>query len=233
MERKRQTLIPDWNQEAIRNVRLLVAGGGALGSQAVVGATRFGIGHITVADFDVLEEHNLENQVYDASDVGKPKVLALQERARRIDPAIRVDTFQGRIQDYRGTMDHTIMLGCLDNVAARHWLNYLSVKHEIPLIDAGILAFLGTVTTILPGQTACYSCQPFLPRNPPRASCSESPLPTTYATAAIVANLQILQLVKLVHKKPIRSHLMVDLAQSRMYEHHFAPNPSCEICGSS
>lgn len=232
MERKRQTLIAGWNQEAVQNVRALVAGCGALGSQAVIGAARLGIGRMTIADFDVLEDHNLENQVYDASDVGKPKVVALKERVRRIDSQIQVETFQGRIQDLRRPLDFDVILGCLDNVSARHWLNYLSVTNSIPFVDAGILGFLGSVTTILPGQTACYSCEPFLPINPPKASCSESPLPTTYISAAILANLQLLQLVKLVHRKPIHSHLMVDLTSSRMYARHFAPNPRCEICGS-
>lgn len=56
-----------------------VIGAGATGSWLVMQLAKLGITEITVYDFDVVEEHNIPNQLFGLSDVGKPKVLALFE----------------------------------------------------------------------------------------------------------------------------------------------------------
>src|SRR5690554_7355564 len=40
---------------------------------------KLGITNITVWDFDVVEEHNVPNQLFGLNDIGKPKVEALKQ----------------------------------------------------------------------------------------------------------------------------------------------------------
>lgn len=229
MQRARQVLIEGWNQEAIGRVHASVIGCGALGSQVACSLARLGVGRVTLIDPDVLEEHNLENQVYDAGDIGKLKVSALKQRIAAIDPTIDVRTWRGHIQDYRGAWVPYVF-GCLDNVAARHYLSYEAVAKGNILIDGGIERFRGAVKTIIPRKTACQACYPMLPRAAPTASCSHDPIPSTYVTASIVANLQVAQLIKLVHGQHPRSYVAIDLARGTWQNYDFEPSPDCEMC---
>jgi molybdopterin/thiamine biosynthesis adenylyltransferase len=59
--------------------RVDVIGCGATGSRIVLGLARLGIEDIHVWDFDTVANHNLANQVYNISDIGRPKVAALSD----------------------------------------------------------------------------------------------------------------------------------------------------------
>jgi len=47
--------------------------------------------------------------------------------------------------------------GCAD---ARRHVNRICIAAERPLVDGGTTGYLGQVTTIMKGKTACYDCQP-------------------------------------------------------------------------
>lgn len=59
-----------------------VIGAGATGSWLVLQLAKLGISNITVWDFDVVEEHNVPNQLFGLQHVGMPKVEALAEIIR-------------------------------------------------------------------------------------------------------------------------------------------------------
>jgi molybdopterin-synthase adenylyltransferase len=72
-------------QRIIRNCRLLVAGCG-IGSTLAEAAVRLGFEKFILADGDTVENHNLNRQDYELSDVGQPKVLSLAKRIKSINP---------------------------------------------------------------------------------------------------------------------------------------------------
>jgi molybdopterin/thiamine biosynthesis adenylyltransferase len=59
--------------------KVIVLGAGASGSWLVLMLAKLGIQDITVYDFDIVEEHNIPNQLYGMYNVGELKVLALKE----------------------------------------------------------------------------------------------------------------------------------------------------------
>lgn len=59
-----------------------VIGAGATGSWLVMQLAKLGIENITVYDFDVVEEHNIPNQLFYLGDIGKYKVEALAEHVK-------------------------------------------------------------------------------------------------------------------------------------------------------
>ncbi|MDY0189543.1 MAG: sulfur carrier protein ThiS adenylyltransferase ThiF [Desulfuromonas sp.] len=67
-----------------------IAGAGGLGSAIASALTRVGIGKIIIADFDVVEPSNLNRQQYFIDQIGLPKVEALHENLRRINPFITI-----------------------------------------------------------------------------------------------------------------------------------------------
>ncbi|GAB4254738.1 MULTISPECIES: sulfur carrier protein ThiS adenylyltransferase [Deferrisoma] len=74
-----------------------VAGLGGLGSQVAVALARTGFGRLVLADFDVVEPSNLNRQQYFVDQIGRPKVEALAENLRRINPYVRLDLHQVRL----------------------------------------------------------------------------------------------------------------------------------------
>lgn len=61
------------------NTPVTIIGAGATGSWLALQLAKLGISDITVYDFDVVEEHNIPNQLFGIMDIGKPKVDALAE----------------------------------------------------------------------------------------------------------------------------------------------------------
>jgi len=59
-----------------------VVGVGATGSHIVDTLASMGVQNIVAYDFDVVENHNLPNQIYALEDIGKPKVVALQRHVK-------------------------------------------------------------------------------------------------------------------------------------------------------
>jgi hypothetical protein len=62
--------------------KVTIIGAGATGSWLVMMLAKLGIQDITVYDFDIVEEHNVPNQLYGIFDIGKPKVTALYEHVK-------------------------------------------------------------------------------------------------------------------------------------------------------
>lgn len=65
--------------EAFGDRRIDVIGAGATGSRVVLALAKLGLDNIHVWDYDVVEAHNIANQVYGKGDIGKTKVKALAE----------------------------------------------------------------------------------------------------------------------------------------------------------
>ena len=61
------------------NPQINIIGAGATGSRLWLALVELGLTNITVYDFDVVEGHNIANQIYLSSDIGMPKVAALKK----------------------------------------------------------------------------------------------------------------------------------------------------------
>ena len=68
-----------FSPHAFGNKRVDVVGAGATGSRIVFSLAKLGVANIHVWDFDKVEEHNIPNQVFSLSDIGKFKGEALKE----------------------------------------------------------------------------------------------------------------------------------------------------------
>lgn len=68
-----------------------IAGCGGLGSNCAVALARVGIGKLIIADFDVIEESNLNRQHFFFDQIGKYKAPTLKENLLRINPNVLVD----------------------------------------------------------------------------------------------------------------------------------------------
>lgn len=73
--------------ERLHQARIVVAGLGAVGSYAVEGLARAGVGHLRVVDFDVIRASNINRQIYALeSTLGRLKTDVARERVLDINP---------------------------------------------------------------------------------------------------------------------------------------------------
>ena len=70
----------------LESVRVGIAGAGGLGSNCAMHLVRAGVNHLTVVDFDIVNESNLNRQFFFRDQLGLKKVEALKENLLRIDP---------------------------------------------------------------------------------------------------------------------------------------------------
>jgi len=83
------------NFEAIRKAlkakTVGIAGAGGLGSNVAMHLTRVGIGKLIVADFDTVQESNLNRQFYFKSQISIKKVEALKANLLAINPELIIE----------------------------------------------------------------------------------------------------------------------------------------------
>ena len=71
---------------------LNIIGVGATGSWIGLLAAKMGFHKFQVWDGDIVEDHNLPNQIYELKDVNEPKVTAFQRILKEFNPSIEVIT---------------------------------------------------------------------------------------------------------------------------------------------
>lgn len=80
------TYLTPEERAALQSVRVGIAGAGGLGSNCAMHLVRSGVKHITIADFDVVNESNLNRQFFFRDQIGQKKVEAVKENLLRIEP---------------------------------------------------------------------------------------------------------------------------------------------------
>ena len=76
--------------EKMRRSTVGIAGLGGLGSNVAAALARSGVGKLIIADFDNVEQSNLNRQHYFINQLGKSKVDCMVENLRRINASVEV-----------------------------------------------------------------------------------------------------------------------------------------------
>ena len=80
------TYLTPGERAALESVRVGIAGAGGLGSNCAMHLVRSGVKHITIVDFDVVNESNLNRQFFFRDQIGQKKVEAIKANLLRIEP---------------------------------------------------------------------------------------------------------------------------------------------------
>ena len=116
------TYLTSEERAALESARVGIAGAGGLGSNCAMHLVRAGVKHLTIADFDVVNESNLNRQFFFRDQIGQKKVEALKANLLRIEPDadIRiVDTKLDASSTKELFADCTIVVEAFDVVEAK------------------------------------------------------------------------------------------------------------------
>jgi adenylyltransferase/sulfurtransferase len=230
----RHELLDGWDKNKVANTTVLIGGIGATGSQAVVTLARIGIGKIIVIDNDVLEKHNIGNQVYLKKHIGMSKVDALKEIIDEINSTIVVGV-KGKVQnvDFE-KLNPDIFFGNFDNHGARFLLNYEAFTSKKPYIDVGIENLTGSLRFVIPEKTACMECWgSMVKENERKIGCSEQVIPSAYFVASYASNLQVIELLNYLFGREIHPMIYFDLEKAKTQPIKLERNEECDLCGNS
>lgn len=76
-----------------------IIGLGGLGSNAAAMLARTGVRRFVLADFDTVDESNLNRQLYFREDIGRLKTEALADTLHRIDPDLDLELVSKRVDE--------------------------------------------------------------------------------------------------------------------------------------
>ncbi len=193
-------------QQKIRAARVLVVGAGGLGSPALMYLAAAGVGTIGIIDDDRVSLDNLQRQiVHDTPHVGVSKVESAQETLARLNPHVRVETHNQRI-DAGNAMEiiarYDIVADGSDNFATRYLVSDACYLARKTLVFAAVGPFDGYLTTLKPHERGpdgkpypSYRC--IFPEPPPAgtvANCAE--VGVLGAAVGVIGTLQATEVLR-------------------------------------
>ncbi|HEX6486062.1 MAG TPA: adenylyltransferase/sulfurtransferase MoeZ [Nocardioidaceae bacterium] len=238
----RHLIIPDVGmsgQKRLKNAKVLVIGAGGLGSPALLYLAAAGVGTIGIADFDVVDESNLQRQViHGQSDIGKSKALSAKESVAEVNPYVNVvlheerldnDNVMGIFEQYDLIVDGT------DNFATRYMVNDAAVLLGKPYVWGSIYRFDGQASVFWAEHGPCYRC--LYPEPPPPGmvpSCAEGGV--LGVLCAGIGSIQVNEAIKLLTGigEPLLGQLMIyDALEMEYRKIKVRKDPNCAICGEN
>ena len=239
----RHLLLPEVGVEGQRRLegsRVLMIGAGGLGSPAAFYLAAAGVGHLRIADDDVVDRSNLQRQIlHTEARIGEPKVASAQATLGALNPRTQVEAVQVRV-----TSDNIecllegvdVVLDGADNFPVRYLLNDACVKLGIPLVYGAVQRFEGQVSVFDAGrhrgELPCYRC--LFPEPPPpefAPNCAEAGV--LGVLPGVIGLLQATEVVKLllgIGDSLAGRLLQFDALSMRFRETRLRHDPDCAVC---
>lgn len=224
-------------QIKLRSAKVCVVGVGGLGNPITTRLVAMGIGKLRIIDRDVIELSNLHRQtMFDESDIGQVKVEVAARKLKKLNPDVEIESLPISINDYTA-LDAVegcdVVIDALDSVNARYALNKACVEKNIPFVTGAAVGVSGQAFTILPHQSACYSCMfPVLDEDSMPTCSIEGVHPSILS---VIGGIEVAEAVKiLLGKKPSLSDkiLHVDLGDLDFTMTRTFKAEECPVCGS-
>jgi sulfur-carrier protein adenylyltransferase/sulfurtransferase len=238
----RHLIIPDVamdGQKRLKNAKVLCIGAGGLGSPALLYLAAAGVGTLGIVEFDVVDESNLQRQIiHGQSDIGRSKAESAADSVREINPLIRVNLHEQRL-DSSNVMElfaqYDLIVDGTDNFATRYLVNDACVLLGKPYVWGSIYRFDGQAAVFWAEHGPCYRC--LYPEPPPPGmvpSCAEGGV--LGVLCASIGSIQATEAIKLLTGvgEPLLGSLMVyDALEMNYRKIKVRKDPNCAVCGEN
>jgi len=193
-------------QQKLKDSRVLLIGAGGLGSPMAMYLAAAGVGHIGIADDDMVSLDNLQRQiVHDTSGIGTPKVDSAAETAHRLNPHVKIEAIPEKVTAANAVdliSAYDIVADGSDNFDTRYLVNDACFFARRPLVFGALGPFDGYLSTFRAFETddtgtpkPSYRC--LFPEAPPPgavARCEEAGI--LGAVAGVIGTLQAVEVLK-------------------------------------
>lgn len=228
---QRQLLVEGWDQEKLKNARVLIVGTGGLGGISSIYLAAAGVGHLRVCDSDTVELSNLNRQIlFTSDDLGMPKAILASRKLSALNPDLTIETISDTLTESNAAelaAECDLIIDGLDNHAGRLILNQVSCDLKIPFIYGAINDWQGQLGFFNPPNTACLACiMPGEMKGP-------KPTPVFGALPALIASLQATLALRylMARETPLTNSLLIFHADTMTSETvSFEKRPGCAVC---
>ena len=241
----RHLIIPDvgmTGQKRLKNAKVLVIGAGGLGSPALLYLAAAGVGTIGIAEFDEVDESNLQRQIiHGQSDIGKSKAQSAKESIAEANPLVEVVLHEQRLDNdnvFEVFEGYDLIVDGTDNFATRYMVNDAAYFLKIPYVWGSIYRFDGQASVFAPtlaDDAPCYRC--LYPEPPPPGmvpSCAEGGV--LGVLCASIGSIQVNEAIKLLTGigDPLVGRLMIyDALEMEYRKLKVRKDPNCALCGDN
>lgn len=136
-------------RQKLSAARVGLAGSGGLGSNAAMILARCGVGKLVLIDADKVEYSNLNRQHYFPHHVGRPKVEALAEQLRDLNPAPELETLTLWLnaENIASVLDKAdVWLECLDDAHLKALFTSIALYNGHTVVCASGMGGFGGCT---------------------------------------------------------------------------------------
>jgi molybdopterin/thiamine biosynthesis adenylyltransferase len=237
----RQIMLPEMDvagQQKLLDASVLIVGMGGLGCPAAMYLAAAGIGHLIIADDDIVELTNLQRQIaHSQSDLGTAKVDSVQQTLKGLNPDLKITAVQQRLSGNdleRVVSSADIVVDACDNFTSRFAINRACISHGKPLVSGAAIRMEGQVAVFDSSnpESPCYQCL-YTEGDDDDSSCS------THGVMAplvgIIGSVQAMEVIKLIVHigQPLRGRLLLLDAMTMQWREMKLPRDSeCPACGS-
>lgn len=150
--------ITELEQSVLRSKRIAIAGLGGVGGSHLITLTRLGIGKFNISDFDIFEMENFNRQAgASISQLNRPKVDVMREKALDINPELQINTFPEGINEENIDLfleGVDLYVDGIDFFAinARRTIYTACAEKNIPAICAAPLGMGTSLLCFMPGK---------------------------------------------------------------------------------
>ena len=157
-------------QKKLLKASVLIVGAGGLGSPIAIYLAALGIGKIGIVDKDTVEISNLSRQIiFSTSDLKKKKSSAAINKLRKMNPDIKLHSFNKRLTKKNINQiakNFDLIVDGSDNFRTRFLINDYCLKNKKTLVSGAISKFDGQVYTFnfSKKNSPCLRC--YIPHTP-------------------------------------------------------------------
>jgi molybdopterin/thiamine biosynthesis adenylyltransferase len=214
--------------------RVLLVGAGGLGCPAALALARAGVGFLSIADDDVVEEANLHRQIlYDEADIGTSKAGAAARALEELVPGVSASVVGSRVLPHNAiqlVQRADVVVEGSDNFATKFLVADACAIARVPVVHASAVRWHGTVLAVGPAGAPCYRC---LFEDVPRVgapACAEAGVvgPVVGVLAALQADLAL----SLLDGDPVEGTLVTFDGRTDELRRRVIPSrEDCALCG--
>ena len=225
-------------QQRLLDARALIVGAGGLGSPVALYLAASGVGHITIADHDVVDLTNLQRQIaHDMQSVGVNKAVSAAQRMAAMNPTIDIVPLQEKLLGAAleaAVAEADVVLDCCDNFATRQAVNRACVNHRKPLVSGAAVQFDGqmTVFDLRQADAPCYAC--LFPEDAQDAEMNCATFGVFSPLVGVVGTMQALEALKVlmgIGQTLSGRLLLFDALASDWRSLRLKKDPACPVCG--
>lgn len=200
------------DQAKLAKSTVAIVGCGGLGGTMAEEFSRLGVGNLILIDGDIIEESNLNRQLFSTEkNIGVKKVLAARDRLQIVNSKVSLRLIEDWFNDdnasdfFKGA---DLVCDALDSIPRRVELEHACHTLGLPLVFAGIAGWFGMLGVSLPGDNSVSKIFTQGEKG------MEKTLGNPAFTPATVASMSVVEATKILLNREItlrNSWLQIDL----------------------